>query len=98
MSAASNLVEVKGEVNRPYTYEVKSSDNMDDVIAFAGGYTTEASQNIITLKSFENENLLVHDVHQKDLSTTILKSADEVIEALERIGISIPQSRTSAWF
>ena len=26
------------------------------------------------------------------------KSADEVIEALERIGISIPQSRTSAWF
>ena len=24
------------------------------------------------------------------------KSADEVIEALERIGISIPQSRTSA--
>ena len=26
----------------------------------------------------------------------IAKSADEVIEALERIGISIPQSRTSA--
>ncbi|MBT5354697.1 MAG: hypothetical protein HOL56_06330, partial [Flavobacteriales bacterium] len=63
VSAATNLVEVKGEVNRPYTYEVKSSDNMDDVIVFAGGYTTEASQNIITLKRFEDGKLLVHDVH-----------------------------------
>ena len=79
VSAASNLVEVRGEVNRPYTYEVKSSDNMDDVIAFAGGYTTEASQNIITLKRFEDGKLLVHDVHKKDLLTTNLNQADEII-------------------
>ena len=79
VSAATNLVEVKGEVNRPYTYEVKSSDNMDDVIAFAGGYTTEASQNIITLKRFEDGKLLVHDVHKKDLLTTNLNAADEII-------------------
>ena len=80
VSAATNLVEVKGEVNRPYTYEVKSSDNMDDVIAFAGGYTTEASQNIITLKRFEEGGkLLVHDVHKKDLLTTNLNAADEII-------------------
>lgn len=79
VSAATNLVEVKGEVNRPYTYELKSSDNMDDVIAFAGGYTTEASQNIITLKRFEDGKLLVHDVHKKDLLTTNLNAADEII-------------------
>lgn len=79
VSAASDLVMVKGEVNRPYTYEVKSSDNMQDLIIFAGGYTTEASRNIVTLKSFENENLLIHDVHQNDLNTTYLKSADEII-------------------
>ena len=79
VSSASNLVEVKGEVNRPYTYEVKNSDNLKDLIVFAGGYTSEASKNIITLKRFENEGLLVHDVHQKDLSKTKLKSADEII-------------------
>ncbi len=79
VSAATNLVEIKGEVNRPYTYEVKSSDNMDDVIAFAGGYTTESSQNIITLKRFEDGKLLVHDVHKKDLHTTNLNAADEII-------------------
>ena len=79
VSSAGNLVEVKGEVNRPYTYEVKKSDNLKDLIGFAGGYTSEASKNIITLKRFENEGLLVHDVHQKDLSTTKLKSADEII-------------------
>ena len=79
VSAASDLVEVKGEVNRPYTYEIKNSDNMKDLIKYAGGFTPNASKNIITLKSFENENLLVHDVHQKDLSTTTLKSADEIV-------------------
>ena len=79
VSSAGNLVEVKGEVNRPYTYEFKNSDNLKDLIKYAGGYTTEASKNIITLKRFENENLLLHDVHNKDLSTTKLKSADEII-------------------
>ena len=79
VSSAGNLVEVKGEINRPYTYEVKNSDNLKDLIGFAGGYTSEASKNIITLKRFENEGLLVHDVHQKDLSNTKLKSADEII-------------------
>ncbi|MAO71637.1 MAG: hypothetical protein CMD02_03900 [Flavobacteriales bacterium] len=79
VSSASNLVEVKGEVNRPYTYEVKNTDNLKDLIVFAGGYTSEASKNIITLKRFENEGLLVHDVHQKDLSKTKLRSADEII-------------------
>ena len=79
VSSASNLVEVRGEVNRPYTYEVKNSDNLKDLIVFAGGYTSEASKNIITLKRFENEGLLVHDVHQKDLSKIKLKSADEII-------------------
>ena len=38
---SSNLVEVKGEVNRPYTYEVKNSDNLKDLIVFIGGYTSE---------------------------------------------------------
>ena len=80
VSAATNLVEVMGEVNRPYTYEVKPSDNMADVIAFAGGYTTEASQNIITLKRFEEGGkLLVHDVHKNDLSTTNLNATDEIV-------------------
>jgi polysaccharide biosynthesis/export protein len=79
VSPASNLVEVSGEVNRPYTYEVKSTDNMEDLIKYAGGYTSDASKNIITLKRFENESLLIHDVHNSDLNTTYLESADELI-------------------
>jgi protein involved in polysaccharide export with SLBB domain len=79
VSAASNLVEVSGEVNRPYTYEVKSTDNMEDLIQYAGGYTSDASKNIVTLKRFENEFLLLHDVHINDLSSTYLESADELI-------------------
>jgi len=79
VSAASNLVEVSGEINRPYTYEVKSTDNIEDLIQYAGGYTSDASKNIVTLKRFENESLLLHDVHSSDLSSTYLVSADELI-------------------
>ena len=79
VSAASNLVEVSGEVNRPYTYEVKSTDNIEDLIQYSGGYTSDASKNIVTLKRFENEFLLLHDVHSNDLSSTYLESADELI-------------------
>ena len=79
VSAASNLVEVSGEVNRPYTYEVKSTDNMEDLIQYAGGYNSDASKNIVTLKRFENEFLLLHDVYSNDLSSTYLESAVELI-------------------
>ena len=79
VSSANSLVEVKGEVNRPYTYEVKNSDNLKDLIGLLVVILQMLSKNIITIKRFENENLLVHDVHQKDLSNTKLKSADEII-------------------
>ena len=78
VSSASNLVEVKGEVNRPYTYEIKKSDNVYDVVKYAGGYTPFASKNIITLKRFDKDRFLIHDVHKNDLRTTYLESADEI--------------------
>ena len=47
---ASNLIEVSGAVNRPYTYESKSDDAVDDLIKFAGGYSENAFLDVITLK------------------------------------------------
>ena len=73
VSSAGNLVEVKGEINRPYTYEVKNSDNLKDLIECWWLYFKSLKISL-RLKRFENEGLLVHDVHQKDLSKTKLKS------------------------
>ena len=81
VSPSSNLVEVKGEVNRPYTYEIKSTDNVADLIEYAGGYSRNASRNIITLKRFDIsvDRFIINDIHQSDLSTTSLRGADEII-------------------
>ncbi|MBT7481018.1 MAG: hypothetical protein HN677_01330, partial [Flavobacteriales bacterium] len=79
VTAASDLVQVKGAVNRPYTYEVKKSDNLSDIIKYAGGYTTSAFKDIITLKRYDYNSFKVHDVHINDLKNTSMQSGDEVI-------------------
>ncbi len=79
VTAAKDLVDVVGEVNRPYTYEVKPTDNIKDLIGYAGGFTTDASKNIISLKRQEDGVFLVHDVYKDDFSNTFLRSADKVI-------------------
>ena len=47
---AANVVELKGEVNRPYTYEIKTGDKLRDLIKYAGGFTKMAYKNGITVK------------------------------------------------
>ena len=77
---AKSLIEIKGEVNRPYTYEIKSTDNVKDMIKYAGGFTSQASRNIITHRTLDaNGNYLVNDVHVDDMSTTFLHASDELI-------------------
>ena len=62
---ASNLIEVSGAVNRPYTYESKSDDAVDDLIKFAGGYSENAFLDVITLKRKEYNSMKVYDVFKK---------------------------------
>ena len=39
VAPAEKIVEVKGAVNRPYTYEAKNGDVVSDMIRYAGGFT-----------------------------------------------------------
>ena len=76
---ARNIVEVKGAVNRPYTYEVKSSESVDLILKYAGGFTTNAFSDIVTLKRKEYNMMKVNDVHKDDMDLTIVKNGDEII-------------------
>ena len=76
---ASNLIQVSGAVNRPYTYESKSDDAVDDLIKFAGGYSENAFLDVITLKRKEYNSIKVYDVFKNHLKSTTLMNGDEII-------------------
>jgi len=76
---ANNLVELKGAVKRPYTYEIKRGESVKDLINFAGGYTTNAFTDVITLKRIDYNTIKVFDVHKKHLSSSKLQNGDEVV-------------------
>ena len=76
---AKNIVEISGAVNRPYTYEAKSNESVSDIITYAGGYSTNAFRDIITLKRIEYNSIKVNDVHQDHSSTTILQNGDQIV-------------------
>ena len=76
---AKHIVEVSGAVNRPYTYEAKSGESVARLIKYAGGYTTNAFSDVVTLKSIEYNSVKVNDVHNDHAKSTTVKNGDEII-------------------
>ena len=76
---AKHIVEVSGAVNRPYTYEAKSGESIASIIKYAGGYTTNAFSDLITLKRIEYNSIRVNDVHKDHANSTAVQNGDEII-------------------
>ena len=76
---AKHIVEVSGAVNRPYTYEAKSGESIASIIKYAGGYTTNAFSDVITLKRIEYNSIIVNDVHKDHVNSTAVENGDEII-------------------
>ena len=76
---AANVVDVKGEVNRPYTYEVKSSDKLVDLIKYAGGFTKMAYKNGITVKRIDNNSVKTITVDEVGADNLEINNGDEII-------------------
>ena len=76
---AANVVDIKGEVNRPYTYEVKSSDKLVDLIKYAGGFTKMAYKNGITLKRIDNNSVKTITVDEVGADNLEINNGDEII-------------------
>ena len=76
---AKHIVEVSGAVNRPYTYEAKTGESVASLIKYAGGYTTNAFSDVVTLKSIEYNSIKVNDVHNDHAKSTAVKNGDEII-------------------
>jgi polysaccharide export outer membrane protein len=76
---AKHIIEVKGAVNRPYTYEAKTGESVASLIQYAGGYTTNAYADVLTLKRIEYNAIKVNDVHKDHINSTIVQNGDEVV-------------------
>ena len=76
---AENIVEVRGGVNRPYTYEVKDGETVADIIKFSGGYTTNAFTDVITLKRIEYNSTKIYDIYKDHINDSKLQNGDEII-------------------
>ncbi|MBT3612148.1 MAG: hypothetical protein HN522_04320 [Flavobacteriales bacterium] len=76
---AKHIVEVSGSVNRPYTYEAKPGESVASIIKFAGGYTTNAFTDVITLKRIEYNAIRVNDVHKDHTNYTVIQNGDQII-------------------
>ena len=76
---AKHIVEIKGAVNRPYTYEAKTGENISELIKYAGGYTTNSFTDLLTLKRKDYNSVKVNDVHKNHVNSTIVQNGDEII-------------------
>ncbi len=76
---AKNIVEVTGAVNRPYTYEAKTGESVASIIKYAGGYTTNAFSDVVTLKRIKYNSIRVQDVYKEHASSTEVKNGDEIV-------------------
>ena len=76
---AKHIIEVKGAVNRPYTYEAKTGESVAELIKYAGGYTTNSFTDLLTLKRIDYNAVKVNDVHKDHINSTIVQNGDEVV-------------------
>ncbi|MBK0384089.1 SLBB domain-containing protein [Pedobacter sp. SD-b] len=79
-------VEIVGEVKRPAIFEMKDSENFNDLLNFAGGFTESAYKaRVKVLRNTDTEKKIV-DVSEDEFNSFEIKSGDKyfVNEILDR--------------
>jgi polysaccharide biosynthesis/export protein len=70
-------VEVIGEVKRPMMFEVEKTENLKDVLRFAGGFTDKAYTYTIGLKRNTAKELKLINISQEEVLTFIPQRGDK---------------------
>lgn len=74
-----NRVEVEGPLRRPGLFEVKGSENIDDLIRFAGGFKSNAFEGMITVKRTTDTQMKVENIYKEDFGTFGIQDGDTFI-------------------
>jgi protein involved in polysaccharide export with SLBB domain len=79
----SRLVEIQGEILRPYEFELKPGENFNKLLLYAGGFTASANTQHLIVKRITPEGIafldLPYDSLQKSNKDFMLQSGDVII-------------------
>lgn len=83
-----NRIEIVGEVNRPFIYELLYNESISDIVGYASGFTSEASSTLILSQIVPLEKRLSDDnaktsvaINYKNKKSIVLNDGD-IIEVL----------------
>jgi protein involved in polysaccharide export with SLBB domain len=79
VAPAARIVEIKGAVNRPYTYEAKAGDVVADMIRYAGGFTAKAYRNGIEVHRIDENNIKTLTVDATASRNLKMQVGDEIV-------------------
>ena len=68
--AAGDIVEIKGQVRRPFKYELIKGEGIKDLVKYAGGFGERAVKKNIQVWRYEDDKQIVIDVPYASLNTS----------------------------
>ncbi len=71
-----NIVKVEGNVKRPMLYEVKPDETVKDVLAYAGGLSSDAYSEMIRLSRQSDTENELHNISRDEFATYRLVDGD----------------------
>ncbi len=79
-----NRVSITGEVKREESiYEMLETENLQDLIKYAGGFTDKAYSHAVKVKRNTSRARRIHDVQESNFNSFNLKAGDEIsVEAI----------------
>lgn len=78
ISPYGKLVEVSGEVKRPMFYEMRTGETVADLLGFAGGFTNDANQRLVSVTRRQGGEYRSFTVDSDNFETFALEDGDVV--------------------
>lgn len=76
--ALDRKVSFIGQVKRPMVFELRSEENLEEALHFAGGFTEDAYSAIVQIRRNNDKEKLLVDVPEQSFKTYTLKNGDQI--------------------
>jgi len=70
VGVAERMINIQGAITRPYIYELKSNENLKDLVKYAGGLPPNAYQSNFQVERFIDDKKKIIDVNYRELVST----------------------------
>ena len=79
VSPAMNIVNVLSGVNRPFLYEMKDDETLQDLVKFANGISSDADLDFIQLQRLNKNNIEILSLNYEELKNYKIRNNDSLI-------------------